>query len=161
METAAGNAVWLRYAQTDDVLGVATVQAYTWSTTYAALMPPHVIQHRIDRLEEQADLLRAQMESGVCYLRKREKRWSDSPAQARAPMRIIRRMERFIRCMCCGLFNKRALGKACFSLPVAAAREGIWKCDCPLVAGERTLLFTWSGASGSWDSGATGRTALS
>lgn len=67
MEITAGDAVRLRRAQTDDALGVAIVQAYTWSTTYAALMPPHVIQHRIDRLEEQADLLRAQMESGVCY----------------------------------------------------------------------------------------------
>ena len=42
-------------ATADDAAGIAIVQAYSWLTTYAGLMPQEILDARVGRVREQAE----------------------------------------------------------------------------------------------------------
>ena len=50
-----------------DSTGIAIVQAYTWLTTYAGLIPDDVLSARVDRVPQQAEYIAARIGQGDVY----------------------------------------------------------------------------------------------
>lgn len=63
-----GIEVSIRKAVQGDALGIAIVQAYTWLTTYAGLMPDEVLRSRVERVPAQAEYYVTQIPQNDCYL---------------------------------------------------------------------------------------------
>lgn len=64
----SGIEVKIRDAVPSDAIGIAIVQAYTWLTTYAGLMPDGVLRARVEKVPSQAAYYEGQIPLGERYV---------------------------------------------------------------------------------------------
>ena len=59
---------YVRKANVDDAVGIAIVQAYTWLTTYAGLLPDEVLQSRVESVPVRAQSYAEQIPKNDSYI---------------------------------------------------------------------------------------------